>query len=164
MKALSGGMKRRLCIAQAILHNPKVLIVDEPTAGLDPEERVRFRNLLCEIAEDRIVILSTHIVGDIEATCEDIAVLDEGNVIYQGTVSDLIAMAEGKVYSAEISKRELEILKKDYLVTSMLTLGNNVMARFLAEERPFASAKLCEAGVEDAYMYLMHAERGEYGC
>ncbi len=164
VKALSGGMKRRLGIAQAILHNPKVLIVDEPTAGLDPEERVRFRNLLCEIAEDRIVILSTHIVGDIEATCEDIAVLDEGNVIYQGTVSDLIAMAEGKVYSAEISKRELEILKKDYLVTSMLTLGNNVMARFLAEERPFASAKLCEAGVEDAYMYLMHAERGEYGC
>ncbi|MCI8885145.1 MAG: ABC transporter ATP-binding protein [Dorea sp.] len=164
VKALSGGMKRRLGIAQAILHNPKVLIVDEPTAGLDPEERVRFRNLLCEIAEERIVILSTHIVGDIEATCEDIAVLDEGSVIYQGTVTDLIAMTEGKVYTAEISKRELEALKKDYIVTSMLTLGNNVMARFLAEERPFASAKLCEAGVEDAYMYLMHAERGELGC
>lgn len=164
VKALSGGMKRRLGIAQAILHNPKVLIVDEPTAGLDPEERVRFRNLLCEIAEERIVILSTHIVGDIEATCEDIAVLDEGSVIYQGTVTDLIAMTEGKVYTAEISRRELEALKKDYIVTSMLTLGNNVMARFLAEERPFASAKLCEAGVEDAYMYLMHAERGELGC
>ncbi len=164
VKALSGGMKRRLGIAQAILHNPKVLIVDEPTAGLDPEERVRFRNLLCEIAEERIVILSTHIVGDIEATCEDIAVLDEGSVIYQGTVTDLIAMTEGKVYTAEISKRELEALKKNYIVTSMLTLGNNVMARFLAEERPFASAKLCEAGVEDAYMYLMHTERGELGC
>ena len=164
VKALSGGMKRRLGIAQAILHNPKVLIVDEPTAGLDPEERVRFRNLLCEIAEERIVILSTHIVGDIEATCEDIAVLDEGSVIYQGTVSDLVEMTEGKVYTAEISKRELEALKKDYIVTSMLTLGNNVMARFLAEERPFASAKLCEAGVEDAYMYLMHTERGELGC
>ena len=164
VKALSGGMKRRLGIAQAILHDPKVLIVDEPTAGLDPEERVRFRNLLCEIAENRIVILSTHIVGDIEATCEDIAVLDEGNVIYQGTVSDLIAMTEGKVYSAEISKRELELLKKEYIVTSMLTLGNNVMARFLAEEKPFASAKLCEAGVEDAYMYLMHTERGEAEC
>ena len=160
VKALSGGMKRRLGIAQAILHDPKVRIVDEPTAGLDP----RFRNLLCEIAENRIVILSTHIVGDIEATCEDIAVLDEGNVIYQGTVSDLIAMTEGKVYSAEISKRELELLKKEYIVTSMLTLGNNVMARFLAEEKPFASAKLCEAGVEDAYMYLMHTERGEAEC
>lgn len=164
VKALSGGMKRRLGIAQAILHDPKVLIVDEPTAGLDPEERVRFRNLLCEIAEERIVILSTHIVGDIEATCEDIAILDEGSVIYRGTVSDLIAMTDGKVYSAEISKRELELLKKDYIVTSMLTLGNNVMARFLAEEKPFASAKLCEAGVEDAYMYLMHMKRGEFGC
>lgn len=164
VKALSGGMKRRLGIAQAILHNPKVLIVDEPTAGLDPEERVRFRNLLCEIAQERIVILSTHIVGDIEATCEDIAVLDEGSVIYQGTVTELIAMTEGKVYTAEISKRELEDLKKDYIVTSMLTLGNNVMTRFLAEERPFASAKLCEAGVEDAYMYLMHIERSELGC
>ncbi len=160
VKALSGGMKRRLGIAQAILHNPKVLIVDEPTAGLDPEERVRFRNLLCEIAKERIVLLSTHIVGDIEATCEDIAVLDQGRVIYQGTVPDLIAMTEGKVYSAEISKGELELLKKDYIVTSMLTLGNNVIARFLAEEKPFESAKHCEAGMEDAYMYLMQTERG----
>lgn len=161
VKALSGGMKRRLGIAQAILHNPKVLVVDEPTAGLDPEERVRFRNLLCEIAQERIVILSTHIVGDIEATCEDIAVLDEGTLIYQGTVSDLIGLAEGKVYSAQISKNELELLKRKYIVTSMLTLGNNVMVRFLAEEQPFASAELCDAGVEDAYMYLMHRERGE---
>lgn len=81
VKAMSGGMKRRLGITQAILHDPKVLIVDEPTAGLDPEERVRFRNLLSEIADDRIVILSTHIVGDIEATCEKIAVMDEGNYL-----------------------------------------------------------------------------------
>lgn len=161
VKALSGGMKRRLGIAQAILHNPKVLIVDEPTAGLDPEERVRFRNLLCEIAEERIVILSTHIVGDIEATCEEIAVLDEGSVIYQGTVAELIKMAEGKVYSAEISRKELEMLKKRYVVTSMLTLGNNVIVRFIADGKPFNSAKFCEAGVEDAYMYLMHGKRGE---
>lgn len=78
IKALSGGMKRRLGIAQALLNNPKVLIVDEPTAGLDPEERIRFRNLLSEVAEERIVILSTHIVGDIEATCENIAILESG--------------------------------------------------------------------------------------
>ena len=105
IRALSGGMKRRLGIAQAILHDPKVLIVDEPTAGLDPEERVRFRNLLCEIAEDRIVILSTHIVGDIEATCEQIAIMDEGEIYYNGTVMDLLRMTEGKVYTAQILQR-----------------------------------------------------------
>lgn len=161
VKALSGGMKRRLGIAQAILHNPRILIVDEPTAGLDPEERVRFRNLLCEIAEERIVILSTHIVGDIEATCEQIAVLNDGEVLYQGTVSDLIQMADGCVYTAQISKHELPKLKERYIVTSMLTLGNNVMVRFIAEKKPFSSAQSCEAGVEDAYMYLMHGEGSE---
>lgn len=164
VKELSGGMKRRLGIAQAILHDPDVLIVDEPTAGLDPEERVRFRNLLCEIAEDRIVILSTHIVGDVEATCENIAVLDRGEIIYKGTVSELIGQAEGRVYQAEISKGEIEELKKHCTVTSMLTLGNNVMVRFLSGEKPFASAKPCAAGVEDAYMYLMQGRGGEAGC
>ena len=161
VKALSGGMKRRLGIAQAILHNPQVLIVDEPTAGLDPEERVRFRNLLSEIAQERIVILSTHIVGDIEATCEQIAVLDEGEILYHGTVSNLIEMADGRVYTAQISKSELPRLKERYVVTSMLTLGNNVMVRFIAENKPFEGAQCCEAGVEDAYMYLMHGERGD---
>lgn len=161
VKALSGGMKRRLGIAQAILHDPKILIVDEPTAGLDPEERVRFRNLLCEIAEERIVILSTHIVEDIEATCEQIAVLNAGEFLYQGNVSDLIRMAQGKVYTAEISRQELPKLKEKYIVTSMLTLGNNVIVRFIADQRPFALAKSCEAGLEDAYMYLMNGEGSE---
>lgn len=162
VKALSGGMKRRLGIAQAILHDPKVLIVDEPTAGLDPEERIRFRNLLCEIAADRIVILSTHIVGDIEATCENIAVMNEGRLLYQGTVSNLIYMAKGKVYTAEISQKQLPAMKEQYLVTSMLTMGANVTVRFLADEMPFPGARACDAGVEDAYMYLMHEKRGDF--
>ncbi len=160
VKALSGGMKRRLGIAQAILHNPKVLIVDEPTAGLDPEERVRFRNLLCEIAEERIVILSTHIVGDIEATCENIAVLDNGQLLYKGTVEKILQLVDGKVFKAEISRQELEKVKESYIVTSILALGNNVMIRFLAEEQPFLTADPCEAGVEDAYMYLMQGRGG----
>ena len=163
VKALSGGMKRRLGIAQAVIHDPKVLIVDEPTAGLDPEERVRFRNLLCEIAEERIVILSTHITGDIEASCEEIAVLEEGKLLFRGTVEELLRSVRGKVFRAEISRHELDDLKERCIVTSMLTLGNNVMARFISEQKPFPGAERCEAGVEDAYMYLMQG-RSDASC
>ncbi|MDF2845098.1 MAG: yxlF 7 [Herbinix sp.] len=164
VKALSGGMKRRLGIAQAILHDPKVLIVDEPTAGLDPEERVRFRNLLSEIAQDRIVLLSTHIVGDIEATCEKIAILEDGQIIYHGTVLSMLEAAKGKIYSAEISSVELPKLKEQYPITSMLTQSNKLIVRFIAENIPFQNAVSCEANVEDAYMYLLQVKRGEKVC
>ncbi|MWV46015.1 ATP-binding cassette domain-containing protein [Paenibacillus sp. HJL G12] len=154
-KALSGGMKRRLGIAQAILHDPEVLIVDEPTAGLDPEERIRFRNLLSELAEDRIVILSTHIVGDIEATCERIAVLDQGQLKYTGTAQELTAKAAGKVYTVNMSKQELERVKAVYTVTAMLTLGNEVTVRLLADRMPYPNAVPAEPTIEDAYMLMM---------
>ena len=155
VKAMSGGMKRRLGIAQSMIHNPKVIIVDEPTAGLDPEERVRFRNLLCEIAKDRIVLLSTHLVGDIEATCEEIAVLNQGEIVFRGTVRELLKLVENKVYTVEISTSELEKVKKRYLVTGMLTSGSLTKVKLIAEKRPFESATPCSADVEDAYMYLM---------
>ena len=159
IRAMSGGMRRRLGIAQAILHDPKILIVDEPTAGLDPEERVRFRNLLCGIAQDRIVILSTHIVGDVEATCENIGILNEGELIYQGTVEQLLNMAEGRVYTAEISRLELGTLQEMYPVTSILTVGNSATVRFISDVPPVFQAERCRAGVEDAYLYLMHLEK-----
>lgn len=158
VKAMSGGMKRRLGIAQAMIHDPKVIIVDEPTAGLDPEERVRFRNLLCEVAKDRIVLLSTHIVGDIEATCEEIAVLNLGKIIFRGTVQELLHLVEHKVFTAEIATSELAQIKEKYLVTGMLTSGSLTSVKLIADEKPFEQAKQCDPDVEDAYMYLMRQQ------
>lgn len=160
VKAMSGGMKRRLGIAQAIIHDPKVIVVDEPTAGLDPEERVRFRNLLCEIAKDRIVILSTHIVGDIEATCENIAVLNQGEILFRGKVSQLLEAVKGKVYMAKVSAMELPSIREKFLVTGILTNGSSANIKIISEEPPMKDAELIGPDVEDAYMYLMRQTAG----
>lgn len=162
VKALSGGMKRRLGIAQALLHDPKVLIVDEPTAGLDPEERIRFRNLLCDVAEERIVILSTHIAADVEAACGTVAVLDGGRVIYSGTVEHFLENSRGKVYTCRLSRKELPLIREHYTVTAITEKGTDCIVRFLADSADVPKvAESCEPGVEDAYMYCLH--RGKSG-
>lgn len=159
IKELSGGMKRRLGIAQAILHDPKILIVDEPTAGLDPEERIRFRNLLSDAAKDRIVILSTHIAGDIESSCNNIAVLNEGSVLWNGTISDFLSYAKGKVYTVEVMNEKADYIKSRYVVTGKITQDNFTTMRFISENIPdIAGCKSVSPDCEDAYMYLLSKE------
>lgn len=157
IRTLSGGMVRRLGIAQALLNNPEVLVVDEPTSGLDPEERLRVYNLLGEYAEEKIVILSTHIAGDIEATCTRVGVLNSGKMIFNGSVGDLVKLAEGKVYEVTIPKGAKETIKDYECMISSRNDGMNVHMRVLSKnDLTVSGAVSCNSTVEDAYMALLN--------
>ena len=154
----SGGMKQRVGIAQALLNDPQLLIVDEPTAGLDPEERVRFRNLLSELSGERIVILSTHIVSDVEATATDIALIAQGTLVAHATPEALLQLVEGKVWEWVVASTELNAAKQRFLVSSTTRRSDGVHVRVLGEEPP-QGAQPVAPNLEDAYLYCLNQHR-----
>lgn len=147
----SGGMKQRFGIAQALLANPKLIIVDEPTAGLDPAERNRFLNLLSEIGENTIVILSTHIVDDVKELCTDMAIINKGEVLYNGSPTDALAEVEGKVWKKRISKSELEAHRLSFNIISERLIAGRPEITVLSEGKPDPSFDQAAADLEDVY-------------
>ncbi len=158
LRSFSGGMKRRVGIAQALLNNPKLLIVDEPTAGLDPEERIRFRNLLAQLAGDRIVLLSTHIVEDIAQTCYRLAVMKQGQVVFQGTINELATLASGHVW--DITTTGGNLPTGDIAIVSTISKGLSTTYHLVGtlKTQPGMNCVSGEPRLEDGYMWLMHEQ------
>ncbi|MCQ4924063.1 ABC transporter ATP-binding protein [Tissierella carlieri] len=154
-KTLSGGMKRRLGIAVAMIGEPEVLIVDEPTAGLDPEERIRVRNMLSDFGKTKTVLLSTHIVEDIQLSCKSLSILDKGKLIYSGTVKDVIKEADGYVWNLNVNFGESEQYMDKYNVISSIVDEDKISLRILSKERPSVNANNISPTLEDAYMKLI---------
>lgn len=152
----SGGMKQRFGIAQALLGTPKLIIVDEPTAGLDPEERNRFLNLLSEIGKHIIVILSTHIVEDVQELCKQMAILSKGKIIAVGNPTDLVSTIAGKVWRKPIAKAELPTYQEKYRVISTQLVGGDTLIKVLSDSRPSSGFELTNAGLEDYYFSQTH--------
>ena len=162
MKKLSGGMKRRAGIAQAMLNHPSVLILDEPTAGLDPNERVRFRNLLSELAQDRLVLLSTHIVSDIESIANEILFMKEGVLLHSGTPEEIIEAMPERVWGLTVSVREASAYDRRYRVANRKTVPGGIRLRILSEEKPHPEAEEETATLED--VFLSYSEEEESAC
>lgn len=160
VKTLSGGMKRRLGIAQALLHDPQILIVDEPTAGLDPEERIRFHNLLSDFADGRIVLLSTHIASDIESTCNGVAVLNEGRLLWSGSTEELMKQADGKVYLITSPQKNDNAIREKYFCLNRNNTSNGMQYRVLTDAVPEGKNEMQTPTLEDGYMYLLQQVEG----
>jgi ABC-2 type transport system ATP-binding protein len=155
----SGGMRQRFGIAQALIGNPRLIIVDEPTAGLDPEERNRFNNLLSEIGENIVVILSTHIVDDVTDLCPRMAIMVGGRIVEAGTPSALIEQLRGRIWQASIEKSQLETARARSQVIATRLRGGNTMIRVLADASPGVGFTPTEPGLEDVYFATLHQHR-----
>ncbi|MDB5137709.1 MAG: yxlF 4 [Mucilaginibacter sp.] len=151
----SGGMKQRIGIAQALLNDPKILIFDEPTVGLDPEERMRFRNLISDLAQNCIIILSSHIVSDIETIADEVAIMKGGMLITKGTQADVIKQAEGKVFEIGLENSLLTDFKSKHLVVNTIRQKDKVLVRYMSNN-PANGSIPTTASLEDAYLYLTH--------
>lgn len=151
VKGFSGGMKQRIGIAQALIGNPKILIVDEPTAGLDPGERNRFYDLISDVGEEVIVILSTHIVDDVRELCTQMAIMNNGQIVFNGSPDEGINSLKGKVYEKQIARSELDSYKKEYNVISNKLIGGKPVIHVLGEKNPDKSFKKIEPSLEDVF-------------
>ena len=155
----SGGMKQRVGIAQALLNDPQLLIVDEPTVGLDPEERVRFRNLLSDLSGERIVILSTHIVSDVEATATRIALVHKGQLLCESAPENLLQELEGKVWEWTVSSDDLPALKQKHIVSGTIRRSDGVQVRVVSAMQPEALSRSMAPSLEDAYLYFIGSQQ-----
>lgn len=158
LKSFSGGMKQRALIAQAILNNPKILILDEPTAGLDPKERIRIRNLISRISFDKIVIIATHVVSDIEFIAKEVLILDGGVLKKKDTPENLLKEIDGIVYEAKVSMEQVENIMNKYVVTTLSKETDYVKIRFLCEGNPNIDAEIVSPTLEDLYLYMFGEE------
>ena len=161
MKKLSGGMKRRAGIAQAMLNNPKILVLDEPTAGLDPNERIRFRNLISELSEERLVLLSTHIVSDIEYIANKIWLMKDGTLVQEGTAQQVIDSMPEKVWHCRVDHTQIPEAMRRYKVSNMKSEPQGALLRIISPERPYPDAVSAEPSLEDVFLYYFGEQPGK---